>query len=228
MALSRARSSMSAILMHRKQKDNNTNAEHNKKEEQQDPIKKERLDHIQRIEKACSGTIKSAGIYYETNRKINLIIVTVGIVLLGNSIGYTWYKQTPDAWSLFSGGLGITSFATLFFTKPQQNITKALGNLAQIQMIYRSYCLQFDTILDAHIRNETSVTNSNTAYIEELAKLNTALQNTTQNAVTLIQEKVETEEIKTRTNVALEDAPSGSNKATSAVAEKTITTTTES
>lgn len=80
-------------------------------------------------------------------------------------------------------------------------------------MIYRSYPLQFDAIMDAHIRNEISVTND-APYKEELAKLNTALQNTTQNAVSLIQEKVETEEIKSRTNVALEHAPSVSNKST--------------
>jgi hypothetical protein len=59
-------------------------------------------------------------------------------------------------------------------------------------MIYRSYCLQFDTILDAHIRSvETST-------IDDLSKLNMTLRRATENAVMLIQEKVETEEIKKR------------------------------
>jgi hypothetical protein len=106
----RVKGSFPALLLNKKRNDAYSPID------EHDPIKKEKLEHIQRIEKACSGTIKSAGIYYDTNRKINLIIVTVGVVLLANSIAYTWYKQTPDAWSVFSGGLGISLFVTLFFT----------------------------------------------------------------------------------------------------------------
>ena len=183
-----------------------------KMEEERDPIRKERKEHMERIEKACAGTTKSAKTYYETNRKINLLIVSVGVVLLANSIAYAWYDGT-NPWSLFSGGLGITSFATLFFTKPQQNITKALGNLTQIQMIYRSYCLQFDTILDAHIRSVE------TSSIDELSKLNMTLRHTTENAVSLIQEKVEAEELK-KMEGALEQTSSGYHNA--ATKEKII------
>ena len=93
-----------------------------------------------------------------------------------NSIVYSWIYEI-DQWSLLSGGLGITSFATLFFTKPQQNITRALGNLTQIQMIYRSYWLQLDTILDAHLRSVE------TSSIDDLNKLNAILRHTTENAV---------------------------------------------
>ena len=132
----------------------NTSSALANKREASVPINKSLKEHLDRIDKASGGTVKTARSYYETNQKINIIIVAVGIVLLANSIVYTWHKQSADAWSLFSGGLGISSFAALFFTKPQENITKALGNLAQVQMIYKSYCLQFDTILDYHIRNE--------------------------------------------------------------------------
>ncbi len=82
-------------------------------------------------------------------------------------------------------GLGITSFATLFFTKPQENITKALGNLAQVQMIYKSYCLQFDAILDYHIKNELRS-------IDEVIKMNDAVCSATRKAVKLVQSEVET------------------------------------
>ncbi|MCZ7397739.1 MAG: hypothetical protein O8C59_04445 [Candidatus Methanoperedens sp.] len=61
-------------------------------------------------------TMEIAELSYRTNRMINLIIVAIGVILVANSIAYTWYKQTADSWSLFSGGLGIVSFMSLFFT----------------------------------------------------------------------------------------------------------------
>jgi hypothetical protein len=150
----------------------------------QDPITRELREHLERIDKASAGTVRTARSYYETNRKINIIIVSVGIVLLVNSLVYTWTKSL-DSWSFFSGGLGITSFAALFFTKPQENITKALGNLSQVQMICKSYCLQFDSILDYHIRNEFN-------RIEDVIKMNDAIFNATRKAVKLVQSEVET------------------------------------
>ena len=92
--------------------------------------------------------MKIAETTFQTNKKINLIIVIIGIVLLANSIGYAWYKQTADAWSLFSGGIGMVAFMTLFFKNPQESITKSLGNLVQIQMIYKSQAAEFETIRD--------------------------------------------------------------------------------
>lgn len=80
-------------------------------------------------------------------------------------------------------------------------------------MIYRSYCLQFDTILDAHIRSVE------TGSIDELSKLNMTLRHTTENAVLLIQEKVEAEEMK-KMEGALEQTSSGYHNA--ATKEKII------
>jgi hypothetical protein len=187
----------------------NTSSTLAKKREASVPINKSLKEHLDRIDKASGGTVKTARSYYETNQKINIIIVAVGIVLLANSIVYTWHKQTADAWSLFSGGLGISSFATLFFTKPQENITKALGNLAQVQMIYKSYCLQFDTILDYHIKNEQ-------ISIDELNKINNALQTATYNAIKLVQSEVESE-----THKASIEEVTGSNRRTLKMEEST-------
>lgn len=150
-----------------------------------DPRSKELKERLERIDKASSVTVKTARSYYDTNRKINIVIVTVGIVLLANSILYSW-DRGADIWSAFSGGLGITSFATLFFTKPQENITKALGNLSQVQMICKSYCLQFDLILDYHLKNELTD-------IDELLRINHTIQAATRKAVKLVQSDVETE-----------------------------------
>jgi hypothetical protein len=207
MALIRAAEKLSPILLGKELKDIEP-------EEDLDPIKSERREHLERLEQACAETTKSAKGYYETNRKINILIVGIGVALLANSIVYSWARGV-DQWSLLSGGLGITSFATLFFTKPQQNITRALGNLTQIQMIYRSYCLQLDTILDAHLRSV------DTSGMDDLNKLNLILRQATENAVRLIQKEVETEETK-ETDVSLEQTPSGFKTATT---EKVIATT---
>jgi hypothetical protein len=55
-------------------------------------------------------TMKDARTAFKTNQIINVTIVAIGIVLISNSIAYTWYKQTADAWSFFSGGIGILAF----------------------------------------------------------------------------------------------------------------------
>jgi hypothetical protein len=143
-------------------------------------------EHRRRFEESMKDTIKTAKAYYETNRKINIIIVIVGIIFLANSIAYTWIKGV-DYFSIFSGGLSIASFATLFFTKPQENITRALGNLAQIQMIYKAYCLQFDALLDFHLRQEN-------ANLDTICSINSAVGNVANNAAALVQKNVEVEE----------------------------------
>jgi len=145
-------------------------------------------EHRARFEQSMKDTIHTAKSYYETNRKINIIIVIVGIIFLVNSIAYSWIKGV-DLFSLFSGGLSIASFATLFFTKPQENITKALGNLTQIQMIYKAYCLQFDALLDFHLRQED-------ADLDIICSMNTAAGTIANNAARLVQDNVETEEAK--------------------------------
>ena len=150
-----------------------------------DGFKKSRQEHFDRIERESVRIMKTAALSYETNRVINLIVVGIGILLISNSVAYGWVKGM-DQWTLFSGGLGVVSFVTLFFTKPQQYITNALGNLAQIQVIYKSYCLELDAILDYHLRNES-------ADIEEVARVDQALQTITDKAVKLIQYNVETE-----------------------------------
>jgi hypothetical protein len=150
-----------------------------------DDSKRSRQEHLDRIEKESVKIMKTAALSYETNCVINLIVVGIGIVLISNSVAYGWVKGM-DGWTLFSGGLGVVSFVTLFFTEPQQYITNALGNLAQIQVIYKSYCLQLDAILDYHLRKES-------ADIEEIARIDQALQSITDKAVKLIQYNVESE-----------------------------------
>lgn len=127
--------------------------------------------------------MKIAETTFQTNRKINIIIVIIGIVLLANSIGYTWYKQTADAWSLFSGGIGIVSFMTLFFKNPQEAITKALGNLAEIQMIYKSHAAEFETIRDYDYAKQQAGNRN----LDEIIKMDEELERITQTYGDLVQ-----------------------------------------
>jgi len=131
--------------------------------------------------------MKIAENYYQINRKINLIIVIIGIVLLSNSIGYTWYKQAADAWSLFSGGIGIAAFMTLFFKNPQEAITKALGNLAQIQMIYKSHASEFETIRDYDYEKQQHGNRD----LNEIIEMDKELERITEKYVDLVQKYVE-------------------------------------
>ncbi len=83
---------------------------------------------------------------FETNRYINIALVCIGIVLIANSIIYSWVKGVDDLWSFISGGIGIGSFVTLFFMKTQYMVFKAVGNLAQIQMIYQSHSTELELL----------------------------------------------------------------------------------
>ncbi|MFZ0556528.1 MAG: hypothetical protein WAM26_14700 [Nitrososphaeraceae archaeon] len=166
------------------------------KEQEENILSRKLREHLDRIDRVSAGTVKIARSYYETNRKINIVIIAVGISLLANAVGYAWYTSYSggvatagagaNLWSIFSGGLGMTAFATLFFLKPQGNITKALGNLTQIQMICKSYCLQFDTILEYHVKNDLK-------NIHELNDMIITLQNNTSAAVKLIQSEIESD-----------------------------------
>ena len=144
-------------------------------------------DYWQRMDDMFDRTIAIAENSYRTNRIINIIVVIIGIVLIANSIVYTWIKQTPDAWSLFSGGLGLVSFVTIFLTKPQLRITKALANLVQVQMIYKSHSLEYEAISDYHWEK---FKNGNRD-IAELTQMNKELDRATENAARLVESFVE-------------------------------------
>jgi len=114
-------------------------------------------------------------------------------VLIANSIAYTWYKQSADAWILFSGGLGLVSFVALFFTKPQSYITKALGNLAQIQMIYKTHSLEFEAISDY---SWEKFKENGSRDLAELSHMNREIERATAAAIRLVQSYVEDKEDK--------------------------------
>jgi hypothetical protein len=149
-------------------------------------------EHRTRFEQSIKDLLRIAKSYYETNKRINIIVVGVGLVFLANAIAHTWIQgvsSNDNAWlGLASGGLSVATFVALFFSKSQENITKAFGNLAQIQMIYKAYCLQFDSLLDFHLRHEYD------ADLTTIANLNSEIETIATNGASLVQANLETEE----------------------------------
>lgn len=159
--------------------------------EEKSDTRKAAEQYWKRMDDVFDRMIRIAELSYETNRRINLIVVGIGIVLIANSIAYTWYKQSADAWSIFSGGLGLVSFVALFFTKPQSYITKALGNLAQIQMVYKTHSLEFEAISDY---SWEKFRENGSRGMAELAQMNREIERATAAAVKLVQSYVEDKE----------------------------------
>jgi hypothetical protein len=181
-------------------------------------------EHRLRFEESIKDLLKMAKSYYQTNRRINIIIVGVGLAFLANAIAHTWIPgvdNKDNAWlSLASGGLSVATFVTLFFTKSQENITKAFGNLTQIQMIYKAYCLQFDALLDFHLRHEDD------ADLQTINSMNSAAGLIANSGASLVQDNVEIEEAEI-TKTKLNSSDDESNTASSTTI-KTATTVPDS
>jgi hypothetical protein len=117
-------------------------------------------------------TIGHAENAFRTNVYTNIILVTVGLVIIGYSIFYSWNYGLDLAATAFSG-IGVLSFVVTFFSTPQEKIQKTVGDLSQIQMFYRTYCMLWENIGDYQRINQQSIT------IDDLEKINTQLENHT-------------------------------------------------
>jgi ABC-type multidrug transport system fused ATPase/permease subunit len=134
-------------------------------------------------------TIEAAETSYKVNLYINIIIVIIGVVFIVNAIVFAWINKSDSdkLWSMFLGSVGIVSFVTLFFVKPQINITKAIGNLAQVQIAYKAHLLMFESLF-VYI-NESR--NAGTLRLLELKELNAELFDRTITAAEIIQKYTE-------------------------------------
>jgi len=98
--------------------------------------------HWNDINQAYKNLITSAQRAFGANLTINKVIVGIGIALLFNAVVYSWINST-DFFSAITGGAGAI-FLALFFVLPQKRINKAVGNLAQIQMIFKTHAAQWE------------------------------------------------------------------------------------
>lgn len=114
-------------------------------------------------------TIGHAERAFKVNVYINIILVGVGLALIGYSFIYSWINSL-DVYSTAFGGLGVLSFVATFFMTPQDRIQRTVGDLTQIQMFYRTYCLLWENIGDYQRINLEAMT------LEDLEKLNNQLE----------------------------------------------------
>jgi hypothetical protein len=116
---------------------------------------------------------------------INIVMVGAGIALLAYSMIYSWVNSL-DIYSTGFGALGVATFVSIFFLSPQSKIAESSGDLAQLQMLYRTYIYQTDLIQGrARARWDAGTFgNMDLKEIEETSKL---LEETTNNIVQKIE-----------------------------------------
>ncbi len=104
------------------------------------------------MDKSFYSTIGFVQRAYISTNKISYILMGMGLVLFGVSIYFTFEKGGMSELSVITGGMSLSSIVSIFFTNQQKRISetaaKALGNLAQIQMIYKLYSLRFAEAAD--------------------------------------------------------------------------------
>lgn len=144
------------------------------------PRAEEGEQYWKRIDDLFFRTHEHAERAFRVNLYINIIIVAIGILMLFYSIIYSWTKSL-DVYSVAFGGIGVASFIGLFYFKPQLKIQQTVGDLTQIQVVYRTYCAQWENITDWARNNQQHMT------LQELDALNKQLEDRTNVAI----EKIE-------------------------------------
>ena len=158
----------------------------------------ETRDLWQRMDNSFYSTIGHTQMAYRSSNTISYVLVAMGIIFLIQSIALIWIRTPIEIqWSVLLGGLSLASFVSLFFTQPQKNIqanvATALGNLAQIQMIYKLYSLQFAALADGRKKH----------YI--LYEKSTGFKDLVKDYVVMVQKYIEDTEVKAATQVNVED-----------------------
>ena len=139
-----------------------------------------RANYWEKLDNMFYGTIKHAETAFRINITLNIVVAAVGLVVLGYSIGYSWIHGL-DLYTTAFGSLGVASFIALFYFAPQKKIQKTMGDLAQLQMLYRTYFMEAEEVNDLCYRH-------NPKTIEELEKINKHLTEIT----STVCEKIET------------------------------------
>ena len=117
---------------------------------------------------------------FKTSKIINLIVVAFGIAFsvyaIANSI-----LRSLDIFSAAFGTLGVASFIATFFLTPQRKIQRIVGDLTQIQIVYKTYWSQVETILDWVRKNQGKIS------IDDLGKAINQLDDITKRSIEQIE-----------------------------------------
>jgi hypothetical protein len=144
------------------------------------PRPEEGEQYWKRIDELFFRTHEHAEKAFKVNLYINYIVVGIGVAMILYSLAYSWMRSL-DIYSVAFGGIGIASFVGVFYFKPQLKIQQNVGDLTQIQVVYRTYCAQWENITDWARNNQDHMT------LQELDALNKQLEERTNVAI----EKIE-------------------------------------
>ena len=97
------------------------------------------------VDALFSRTISYAERAFGVSLYINIVIVIVGIALLTYSMIYSWINGL-DLFSTAFGSLGVINFIAVFYLTPQRKIQVTVGDLTQMQILYRSFYIQLSAI----------------------------------------------------------------------------------
>jgi len=128
---------------------------------------------LERAENAC-----------RINFAINIVLVAIGVTLLVYAMAYSAIKGL-DIYSTAFGSLGVITFVTVFFLTPQSKIEESAGDLAQLQILYRSYLNQL-SIVNIPLNSPTS----QSLRQKQLQEISTLLESITNNTVDEIEKLV--------------------------------------
>jgi hypothetical protein len=130
-----------------------------------------RESYSERMDDLYYHTIAHAERAFRVNVYINITLVSVGIILVANSIIYSWVKDF-NVFSILFGTIGVLEFVTIFYLTPQRKIQKTVGDLTQMQMLYRTYYTQIEAVESWNYMNPEKAQG-------ELERMNNHLQDIT-------------------------------------------------
>jgi hypothetical protein len=138
----------------------------------------------EKLDRLFYGTMKNAETAFKVNLGINLVVVGVGIVLLAYSMYYSWYNNL-DIYSVGFGSLGVVTFIATFFFTTQKKIQRRVGDLTEIQIIYRSYCIFEEAVGDWERKHHDS-----DMTLKDLEEINVQLSKMMQSATNSIEQVI--------------------------------------
>ena len=137
-----------------------------------------------KMDKHFEDILSESKLAFKIKTIINITVVIVGIVLVGNAIVYSWIKGT-DGWSLFSGGMGLGALVSLFFYKSQDAISKAVANVSVVDMVFKSHYRAYESITDYDYKADHGLEHREIADLKVMLEL---LENTTRAHVGIIEQ----------------------------------------